>query len=544
MTPDDTQQLLYRILNTEQQKRLEIDRQIDLSYAISGVARFRVNVFFQRSAVAAVFRLIPYKILTLEELGLPGGLHELADKPRGLVLVTGPTGSGKSTTLAALIDEINRNRAGHILTIEDPIEFLHSHQPLPRQPARGRRRHARLRRGAARRPPPGPRRDPRRRDARPRDDLDRADRRRDRPPRLRHAAHDGARPGRSTASSTSSPPSSRTRSARSSRPALEGVVTQTLLPTADGQGRVAALEILLPDDAVRNLIRQRKLEQIYSVMQTGTTRGMQTMEQSLCDLVLRGTVSTRGRTRQLELPGPAGRPARALRRRSRRTERRSHPPPTPPDSGWRGADMGKHDETSVWKKEISFRKKPKRREGGARLAAGGRACCVGRAGREVLGLEEGDRLRPQGQAEAAEPVSAAARRGAASAAGRCDRAGRRRARSWRKEISFGRKAKPEASAAEARPQPVEEAKKSVWKKEIGSGRKPKTEVEATPAPVEAAVAALEPAHAVPAVSPPVEQIVPEPAPPSRSSPPCRPSSRRLADFEPSPSPRPGRSSRP
>ena len=128
MTPDDTQQLLYRILNTEQQKRLEVDRQIDLSYAISGVARFRVNVFFQRSAVAAVFRLIPYKILTLEDLGLPGGLHEFADKPRGLVLVTGPTGSGKSTTLAALIDEINRNRAGHILTIEDPIEFLHSHR--------------------------------------------------------------------------------------------------------------------------------------------------------------------------------------------------------------------------------------------------------------------------------------------------------------------------------------------------------------------------------------------------------------------------------
>ena len=128
LTADDTQQLLYRILNTEQQKRLEVDRQIDLSYAISGVARFRVNVFFQRSAVAAVFRLIPYKILTLEELALPGGLHEFADKPRGLVLVTGPTGSGKSTTLAALIDEINRNRAGHILTIEDPIEFLHSHR--------------------------------------------------------------------------------------------------------------------------------------------------------------------------------------------------------------------------------------------------------------------------------------------------------------------------------------------------------------------------------------------------------------------------------
>src|SRR6185369_12537930 len=127
-TPADTQQLLYRILSTEQQKRLEVERQIDLSYSVSGLARFRVNIFFQRGAVGAAFRLIPYKILTLEELRLPTGLHEMAERPRGLVLVTGPTGSGKSTTLAAMIDEINRHRAGHILTIEDPIEFLHSHR--------------------------------------------------------------------------------------------------------------------------------------------------------------------------------------------------------------------------------------------------------------------------------------------------------------------------------------------------------------------------------------------------------------------------------
>ena len=128
LTPEDTQQLIYRILSTEQQKRLEVERQIDLSYSVSGVARFRVNVFFQKGALGAAFRLIPYKILTLEELRLPGSLHEMAQKPRGLVLVTGPTGSGKSTTLAALIDEINRNRAAHILTIEDPIEFIHRHR--------------------------------------------------------------------------------------------------------------------------------------------------------------------------------------------------------------------------------------------------------------------------------------------------------------------------------------------------------------------------------------------------------------------------------
>ena len=128
ITPEDTQRLLYQILSTEQQKRLEIDRQIDISHSLSGVGRFRVNIFFQRNAVGGAFRLIPHKIRTLEELGHPPVLQKLTERPRGLVLVTGPTGSGKSTTLAAMIDEINRTRAAHILTIEDPIEFLHRHR--------------------------------------------------------------------------------------------------------------------------------------------------------------------------------------------------------------------------------------------------------------------------------------------------------------------------------------------------------------------------------------------------------------------------------
>ena len=128
LTAAETQPLLYRILTTEQQKRLEVERQIDISYAISGIGRFRVNVFFQRGAVGAAFRLIPHKIKTLEELGHPPVLRKLTELPRGLVLVTGPTGSGKSTTLAAMVDEINRNREGHILTIEDPIEFIHRHR--------------------------------------------------------------------------------------------------------------------------------------------------------------------------------------------------------------------------------------------------------------------------------------------------------------------------------------------------------------------------------------------------------------------------------
>ena len=140
MTPAETQQLLYRILSTEQQKRLEVERQIDVSYAISGVGRFRVNVFFQRNAVGAVFRLIPHKIRTLDDLALPPVLHKLAERPRGLVLVTGPTGSGKSTTLAAMIDEINRTRAGHILDDRGSDRVPAQAPEVPRQPAGGRGR--------------------------------------------------------------------------------------------------------------------------------------------------------------------------------------------------------------------------------------------------------------------------------------------------------------------------------------------------------------------------------------------------------------------
>ncbi|MGE5275183.1 MAG: type IV pilus twitching motility protein PilT [Verrucomicrobiota bacterium] len=290
LEPEDTQQLLYRILTTEQQKRLEVDRQIDLSYAVSGVARFRVNVFFQRSALGAAFRLIPYKILTLEELRLPTSLHGMAERPRGLVLVTGPTGSGKSTTLAALIDEINRNRSAHILTIEDPIEFLHRHRRClvnQREIGTDARGFAEALRAALREDPDvillGEMRD-----------LETIS-----------TALTAAETGhlvfatlhtRGAASTIDRiidvfPAEQQGQIRAMLAASLEGVVTQTLLPTADGQGRVAALEILIPDYAVRNLIRQRKLEQIYSVMQTGTTRGMQTMEQALCDLVLRGTIT-------------------------------------------------------------------------------------------------------------------------------------------------------------------------------------------------------------------------------------------------------------
>jgi twitching motility protein PilT len=289
LTAEDTQQVLYRILSSEQQKQFELNRQLDFSHSIPGLARFRVNVYFQRECVGAAFRLIPAELKTLEELGIPSSLHELAEKPRGLVLVTGPTGSGKSTTLAALIDEINRNRSEHILTIEDPIEFLHRHKRCivnQREIGPDATSFADALRAALRQDP----------------DVILVGEMRDL--ETIATALTAAETGHLVFGTlhTQSAPSTidriidvfaaeqqeqiRIQIANS----LQGVVTQALLPTADGAGRVPALEILLPDDAVRNLIRQGKVEQIYSVMQTNTGRGMQTMEQSLADLILRRVV--------------------------------------------------------------------------------------------------------------------------------------------------------------------------------------------------------------------------------------------------------------
>jgi twitching motility protein PilT len=290
LTPDDTRDLLYRILSTEQQKLLETNRSVDLGYSLPGVARFRVNVFFQRQSVAAAFRMIPTEIKSLEELGLPDQLADLAAKPRGLVLVTGPTGSGKSTTLATMIDLINRTRSEHILTIEDPIEFLHWHRSCivnQREIGPDARSFADALRAALREDP----------------DVILVGEMRDL--ETIGTALTAAETGHlvfATLHTQSAPqtidriidvfPAEQQDQVRMQLAGtLQGIVTQTLLPSADGRGRVAALEILVPDDAVRNLIRQGKIEQIYSVMQTGMQRGMQTMEQALADLTLRRVIS-------------------------------------------------------------------------------------------------------------------------------------------------------------------------------------------------------------------------------------------------------------
>ena len=288
---DDIRTLVYRILSTEQQKLLETKRQLDFSYSLPGVARFRVNAYYQRMSLGAAFRMIPTRIKTLEELALPERLYEFGEKPRGLVLVTGPTGSGKSTTLAALIDRINRTRAEHILTIEDPIEFLHQHRRCmvnQREIGEDATTFAEGLRAALRQDP----------------DVILVGEMRDL--ETIATALTAAETGHlvfATLHTQSAPqtidriidafPAGQQQQVRVQLAAtLQGVVTQNLVPTADQRGRTAALEILMPDDAVRNLIRQAKIEQIYSVMQTSSGRGMQTMEQSLADLTMRRVITS------------------------------------------------------------------------------------------------------------------------------------------------------------------------------------------------------------------------------------------------------------
>jgi twitching motility protein PilT len=291
LSPEDTQRMLYRILSTEQQKHFEVKRQIDISYSIPGLARFRVNVYFQRESLGAAFRLIPAELKTLEQLGLPSVLKDFTTKPRGLVLVTGPTGSGKSTTLAAVIDEINRTRDDHIMTIEDPIEFLHRHKRCivnQREIGPDATSFAEALRGALRQDPDvillGEMRDL--------ETIGTALTAAETGHLVFATLHTQDAPSTVDRLIDVFPAAQQEQIRVQIASTLQGIVTQTLLPTLDGKGRVAALEVLLPDDAVRNLIRQAKVEQIYSVMQTNTSRGMQTLEQAMLELVRRGKITT------------------------------------------------------------------------------------------------------------------------------------------------------------------------------------------------------------------------------------------------------------
>ena len=291
LTPDVTKSLTYSVLTDMQKKQFEEQWELDLAFGLRDVGRFRCNVFNQKGAVGAVFRLIPEKIRALEELGLPPVLGVLADRPRGLVLVTGPTGSGKSTTLAAMIDRINLSRPAHILTIEDPIEYLHSHK---RALVNQRELHADTRgftaalRAALREDPDvvliGEMRDL--------ETMEAAMKLAETGHLTLATLHTNSAAQTVTRIIDAFPSHQQGQIRTQLSLVLEGIVCQSLLPKASGQGRVAALEILVATPAIRNLIREDKIHQIYSSMQSGQEKlGMQTMNQALARLVERRVVT-------------------------------------------------------------------------------------------------------------------------------------------------------------------------------------------------------------------------------------------------------------
>jgi twitching motility protein PilT len=290
LTSTDTREIVYSILSGDQRQRLETNWQLDFAYSIPGHARFRVNAYYQRGAVGAAFRLIPFDLVSIDALGLPSTVHDFTRKPRGFVLVTGPTGSGKSTSLAAMIDEINATREEHILTIEDPIEFLHAHKKClinQRELGSDAQSFAAALKAALRQDP----------------DVILVGEMRDL--ETISTALTAAETGhlvfatlhtQDTAQTIDRiidvfPPSQQGQVRVQLSVALQGIITQQLLPTADGAGRVAACEVLVPTPAVRNLIREGKTHQIYSVLQTGSAQGMQTMDAALVQLVRSGKIS-------------------------------------------------------------------------------------------------------------------------------------------------------------------------------------------------------------------------------------------------------------
>jgi twitching motility protein PilT len=290
-TPAVTKQLAYSVLTDAQKHRFEENLELDFSFGLKGLSRFRANLFNQKGAVGAVFRAIPYEIKTFDALGLPKVVSDLCNKPRGLILVTGPTGSGKSTTLASMIDKINIERREHILTIEDPIEFLHNHKNCvvnQREVNADTHGFGDALRTALRQDPDvvlvGEMRDL--------ETIEMA-------LRIAETGHlTFATLHTNSAASTINrvidvfPAGQQSQIRTQLSLVLEGIMCQSLLPKVSGDGRAMALEILVPNAAIRNLIREDKIHQIYSMMQTGQDKfGMQTFNQALASLYLKKQIS-------------------------------------------------------------------------------------------------------------------------------------------------------------------------------------------------------------------------------------------------------------
>jgi twitching motility protein PilT len=290
LAPADTQRLAYSVLNETQKQKFEEDQELDLSFGIQGLARFRCNVYRQRGAVAAAIRVIPFKIRSFQDLSLPPVAEQLAERPKGLILVTGPTGSGKSTTLAAMVDKVNSERTEHIVTIEDPIEFVHQHKKClvnQREVFSDTQSFKNALKYILRQDP----------------DVVLVGEMRDL--ETIAAALTIAETGHLTLGTlhTNScaqtinriidvfPMNQQGQVRAQLSLVLEGVLSQQLIPTIDGRGRALALEIMVTTPAIRNLIREEKVHQIYSAMQAGQKFGMQTMNQSLAGLVARRRIS-------------------------------------------------------------------------------------------------------------------------------------------------------------------------------------------------------------------------------------------------------------
>lgn len=291
LTPTETKQLCYSILTDNQKHRLEENLEIDLSFGLKGLARFRGNIFHQRGAIAAVFRQIPFEIRNFRDLGLPPVIERMCEKPRGLILVTGPTGSGKSTTLAAMLDKVNRERHEHIVTVEDPVEYLHSHKSClvnQREIHADTHSFANALRSALRQDPDvvliGEMRDL--------ETVESA-------LRIAETGHltFATLHTNSAAQSINRiidvfPAHQQSQIRAQLSLVLEGILCQALLPRTGGKGRALAMEILVPSSAIRNLIREDKVHQIYGMMQAGQAKhGMQTFNQSLAALYFRRMIT-------------------------------------------------------------------------------------------------------------------------------------------------------------------------------------------------------------------------------------------------------------